>query len=754
MPISGTQPALTEARVGMMRVGGSRVGYVLPIPYITINGTVRTGNVRVDGVSIRDILNGTPNTATMRVFGFTPTEGHEVLFTYGTSPTEFRGRILSTNKIYELKPANVAWDCQCISEEWLLNRRKVTKRYLSQSATTIIHDIITTYTSGFSSSGVASGLPSLDEITFTNEDVTDCLDRICARIGEDWQLDYSKVLHVPAGDGLSANTITDTVDHGMSGIAVHTDLSQVKTRQSGEGGGSVATSDVSPGQTTIPVADSSWYSVSGGLVKAGPQVLTYTGLLAQEGQGSTVAGKTGLAPGALTAAVVANTAGNLGVGTFTYVVVFVINGGKTDAGTVSGGVTITHVTQPGTAGSAAGGTGGSMTTGDTYLYALTYITAVGETTAGGSTQITLTGGNTKVTLTSMDVSSDGRVTGRRLWRVNFSTGVWKLAATLNNVDTSYEDTASDASLTTLQWPSVNTSGSGQVSLTNIPLGPAGTTARELHRTEANGSTHKLAATITNNTATTHTDNVRDSNLGNEAPSISTVPVSPGDTTLRVKDLSKFAGTTGYVLVGGQVIRYAGGGGGAVEGELSGVPASGSGSITSIIPVGTTIVNAPTLTGIPSVGGGGVNYAINTGDEVNVWVTRNDTAAQTFMASAVGGDGIHEADPIQDRRMSEREITARCDAKLAELSTPLVTVRYITRDVTTQSGRDVTVTLGAPTNISGTFKIQSVTTTGFAPVALATNHGLADYRPVKQVECSSRRLTFEQILRVVKAGNGH
>jgi hypothetical protein len=61
----------------------------------------------------------------------------------------------------------------------------------------------------------------------------------------------------------------------------------------------------------------------------------------------------------------------------------------------------------------------------------------------------------------------------------------------------------------------------QVSLSNIPLGPAGTfggvvyttTARKVYRTTNGGATFKLLTTIADNTTTTYTDNTADGGLG-------------------------------------------------------------------------------------------------------------------------------------------------------------------------------------------------------------------------------------------------
>lgn len=62
---------------------------------------------------------------------------------------------------------------------------------------------------------------------------------------------------------------------------------------------------------------------------------------------------------------------------------------------------------------------------------------------------------------------------------------------------------------------------GQVALTNIPLGGSSVTARKLYRTAAGGTTYALLATITNNTATTYTDNIADASLGVGAPTTNT-----------------------------------------------------------------------------------------------------------------------------------------------------------------------------------------------------------------------------------------
>ena len=63
------------------------------------------------------------------------------------------------------------------------------------------------------------------------------------------------------------------------------------------------------------------------------------------------------------------------------------------------------------------------------------------------------------------------------------------------------------------------STNGQVSLTAIPTGDLTVTARKLYRTAAGGSDYFLLATLSNNTATTYTDDTADSSLGLGIPVI-------------------------------------------------------------------------------------------------------------------------------------------------------------------------------------------------------------------------------------------
>jgi hypothetical protein len=92
--------------------------------------------------------------------------------------------------------------------------------------------------------------------------------------------------------------------------------------------------------------------------------------------------------------------------------------------------------------------GGSVDTG-AHWYSITYTTAIGEThPTYTAAQITTTAGNNTVTLT-IPVSTDPRVTGRKIYRTkagDSQSNDYYLATISDNTTTTYVDTLADSSL--------------------------------------------------------------------------------------------------------------------------------------------------------------------------------------------------------------------------------------------------------------------------------------------------------------------
>jgi hypothetical protein len=336
------------------------------------------------------------------------------------------------------------------------------------------------------------------------------------------------------------------------------------------------------------------------------------------------------------------------------------------------------------------------------------------------------------------------VTARRIYRTpaNAGLGVMRLVATIgNNTQTGYVDTLTDAGLGAAP-PATNTTTAERVALSNLQVGAAGVTGRKVYRTAANTTTPlKLLTTIADNVTTVYTDAAADATLGASAPIVDTSglqqpqgQVTAGAAVLPVAGTAAFAPTGGFAVVGNgeQVIRYTG----VTATSLTGIPPTGPGALTATVAYNASVTVAPTLTGIPASGPGALTRALIPGQDVNLLTTRDDVAAQTALAAIEGGDGIIEH-YIQDRRMSPSGALATAQAELDLFAAPEVRVRYTTRDPATRSGKAIAIDLPAPTSLAGTFQIQRVQLTQF---------DLPGVAPLRTVEASSTRFSFEDVLR--------
>jgi hypothetical protein len=189
--------------------------------------------------------------------------------------------------------------------------------------------------------------------------------------------------------------------------------------------------------------------------------------------------------------------------------------------------------------------------------------------------------------------------------------------------------------------------------------------------------------------------------------------------------------------GEQVVRFAS----KTSSTLTGIPATGTGSITAGIAYNSTATAAPMLTGIPTSGTRSIQRALTPGDEVYLVVQCDNVAGQDTIKTALGiADGARE-EWVQDRRLSIAEARARGEATLKTRTLKAQSLRYTCRDLRTASGKDITVNLPAPTSLQGTFKIQHVRIDNFRPYP--------NQYPTFTVEASSARFSFEDWLRVLR-----
>jgi hypothetical protein len=338
------------------------------------------------------------------------------------------------------------------------------------------------------------------------------------------------------------------------------------------------------------------------------------------------------------------------------------------------------------------------------------------------------------------------VTSRKIYRTTAGGSQLKLVTTIaDNTTTAYTDTVIDASLGA-NIPTTNTTIAEQIALTGILAGSTGVTARKLYRTAGGGSQLKLVTTIADNTTTTYTDSTADGGLGANAPTADTSGLTftgfgttsgttaAGATAITLVSASAFLSSGGWALIGDLWIRY----GGKTATQLTGIPATGTGSIAASVPSGALVQGLVALTGIPASGAGAIVYPITVGDDVQLIAQVDDVAAQTALAALIGGDGIQEGYD-QDRRIAYTEAAARGAALLALRGRPEVTIGCVVRDPNAASGGTLSVSLAAPISVAGAFTIQEVAIADFSQAAF----------PRRTISASTTRFSLNDLLRRIK-----
>jgi hypothetical protein len=690
----------------------------------------------------------------------------------------FAGHALTVQQLYAAdNPQNVQADVSAVDDTWLLGNHLVTKAYRHQSATTIAQDLVATATGagdGFTSRGVALNLPFLDELTYTNEPLPEALTRLARRIGAYWYVDGVKDVHLFFTDPQRPDPAPLTPDHpSLAQFRRDLDRTQTLTRVYVEGRGSTVLGAVAVGDTKIPLAAVDMFEVvSDVFVKVSPQGseggaqhLTYSGVVTG-GLGALVG--PGIGPSAAPELTL-QSGGSIEAGTHQYAVTFATATGESLASPLAS-VTTGPIPDP-VAPISAFYTYpfprySNFTIGDQISVAYAYSTAPLQadaftvTTAARTAGVTLTipaGGNPITPSQAAGVSAtipysaDPRIT----WVCIY---VWtqSQAAAGNNWGRRLQAYPNDpaVSSTTINLvdygtapfglPS-NTTAKHRVDLAALPVGSSAVTNRKLYRTAANQAQLKLLATVADNTTATYTDTAADATLGANIPTTDTSglqqppgQVLPGSTTLPVAGTAAFEPTGGWASIGNgeQEIRYTG----LTAGSLTGIPASGIGSISAAIAYNSTITASPMLTGIPATGPRSINPALTRGDEIYLVVQVDDTARQAQLAADTGGAGIR-AEWVQDRRLSIAEARARGQATLAVRPLDQERVTYRCRDLRTAAGATIQVTLPAPTSVTGTYRIQRVTISNFRPHA-------TQY-PTYTVDASSSRFSFEDWLRIMR-----
>ncbi|MBI4119237.1 MAG: hypothetical protein HY456_00130 [Parcubacteria group bacterium] len=122
-----------------------------------------------------------------------PDVGQEITLDEGANKI-FGGVIVERNEVNK-GGLLLGYHIRCKDYSQFLDRKVVTKSYANQTARAIILDIISTFTSGFTTANVAASTPTVASIKFNYEQVTRCLTQLADQIAWDWYVDYDKDIH-------------------------------------------------------------------------------------------------------------------------------------------------------------------------------------------------------------------------------------------------------------------------------------------------------------------------------------------------------------------------------------------------------------------------------------------------------------------------------------------------------------------------------------------------------------------------------
>lgn len=747
-----------------------------------LDGALSTARIRFPGgLSIRDVLGAQPNTGNVLFDTSPPTAGQAITIGLGSLDPDrllFGGEIQFLDESYELRKDLEVWPCNLVDHTFAINKRRPFGTWVNTSVTTIAQYCVAVFAPGFTANHVQAGLPAISINFDGTDDFMSCMSRLASSINGRTKVDYLRDLHLFITEAVDAPDPIDN-DHPVLNdppMRFSTDLSQCRTRVYGKGHGEALLSDVLASEWILPVADSVMFNDQGGQVVLGTtadgaqtQILSYAGI--HRGSGGGLVGP-GAQPSSAPFVTLANGTG-IETGLHDYAITFVTASGESlpsPRKTIDVGHEAPDLVGPHGIGTLENDDGSRVPSplsnpisGHTYrmVYTWTRLSDGVETLPSPASNGVVSNGH------ALMIAEGGLEHG-------FSGPSGFSAPNFYFSDNGgpfqkFSGFSAVGSYAVFTWSSLGASppAVNQTKLTGIPIGGVSVTARKVYRTAIGSSQLKLLATIADNTTTTFgPDSTADASLGANVPTIDTSGLSQpggqvlaGESTLIVAGTAPFSPGGGWAIIGNgqQVIRYTGITGTA----LTGIPTSGPGSIVASVSFNSTVTAAPALVGMNAYNG--IPVALAKGASVNIWVQRDDLAAQAALGALErdpngnATDGIREY-TITDERSTEARMVELCDADLARFARPIVGVKYHCRDPKTRAGKTVAINLaasdgffdpaffdpdffdtGGPWGLTGEFLIQDVTITfDEAPSLL----------PRYAATASSAKFSFEDLLQRV------
>lgn len=194
---------------------------------------------------------------------YIPTAGQEV--TLEEDAVKIFGGVIVEIKEYVEGGILLGYDIRCKDYSHYLDRKLARKSYENTEAGDIVADLITTYTSGFTTTNVPATSPIITTAKFNYEQITRAITKIADTIGWDWYVDYDKDIHFFNAETQTAPfDITDTNDKALwDTIDLNQSILQLRNVVFVRGGeykstileaNAIDTYEAQTGQNTFPLA--------------------------------------------------------------------------------------------------------------------------------------------------------------------------------------------------------------------------------------------------------------------------------------------------------------------------------------------------------------------------------------------------------------------------------------------------------------------------------------------------------------------
>jgi len=198
---------------------------------VKIAGVDKTEYVDARSLSIIDELTSRVNSASFAFIcndiALAPIAGEAVLIEEGANKL-FSGRILTKEEDF-LPPNLLKYQVNCIDHTRDLDKKLVIESYINTLAGNIIKDIISKYTSGFTTVHVNNG-PNIVKIAFDYIQVSEAITKIAECCGYEWYVDYDKDIYFFLKIDYPAPFQLDDDQEHYKDLIINTDISQLRNR--------------------------------------------------------------------------------------------------------------------------------------------------------------------------------------------------------------------------------------------------------------------------------------------------------------------------------------------------------------------------------------------------------------------------------------------------------------------------------------------------------------------------------------------